>query len=565
MNNKPDKLNNTTGSESPEAATSEQDSVSAKRSSDKLRFGAIIAVIAAVVMLIVLIAGSSVISDKRASAADKEKADLFAQNLTDTLTQKSQERVEKQFWKGYTIKDSGIYEGLMFDITDDYSSYGPSDENFSILGKDGEYELPSYGDVRRYSIVGAKYDGNTYDVSIEYDPSDYESSSSDEDSKAYNANNFPDTKSLSSDSTAIINPESAYLKFDTSSDGEYEYDDTTQSFKHEGSSLEQTAVDNFYAKYTTFYENAVSTINSYLTQNGYDSSHMLRGSDFIQSSAKEAKESELKKSITRDTTLLAYESGDGVAFRSNIVFTLTDVTQIGIPQTVTDTLRSRLQGATITEIQADGTSVSRTAESADISAAVSTLEPQIQSLWNDATSSSELQEQFVAYQSDNAFSSLDNIYLMYYPLKVSEWEDDTINIDISAVRDRYKTDGKLNLYIVPQLGLLSSESVPYDSIQASDYIAPDLKGGTITYGENGLADNAVSVENSGTLYDMARIRINYIKGWFRTLAAADTNDSVVAENDSQDIIYNLTVGIYESSGGKFSDSDLITTREVSCS
>lgn len=545
----------------PENAVASDGTAAAK--TRHLRAGAVAALIIVTALIVTLIAGSIVLSGRRTSAAEKNKADRFAQSLAATLSKKGQENVEKQFWNGYNIKNSGKFSGLMFDVTDDYENYGPADSSFSILKKDGENELPSYGDVRRYAITGAKYQDRTYDVAIEYDPSDYEDDSS-EDAKSYNVNSFPDVKSLSSEKTAVVNPESAYLTFDTDANGEYEYDSLSGNFKYKGSSLEDTAVEQFYAKYTSFYENAVSTVNSYLSQNGFDSAHMLKGSDFIQSSAKDSKETSMKKSISRNTTLYAYKSGDGTAFRSNVVFTLSDVTEIGMPNVVTDALSTRLQGSTITQIQHDGTSLTRQAGATDISAAISALQPQIQALWNSATTTAALQVQFMVYESDKSFDSLDSIYLMYYPLRLSEWESDMISIDISGIRSDYSTDDKLNLYIVPQIGLLSNETgMPFGSIQGAEYIAPKLAGGTITYGGGGLADTSVSVANAGTLFDMTRIRVNYLKGWFRTLAAADMNDSIVAKSSPQDIVYDLKISVYKSSDGRFSDKDLITTRRVS--
>ncbi|MDD7409544.1 MAG: hypothetical protein SOV71_00070 [Anaerovoracaceae bacterium] len=563
MNYTPDKLNKTRDENIPETEAQAQADDTPKESRG-LKLGAVISVIVLAAVAAALIAGAFAASGKRADAAEKQQADAFARELTETLENKGQDRVEKQFWKGYDIKNKGIFDGLMFDIVDAYDKYGPSDKKFSILNKDGEYEIPNTGEIRRYSIVGAKYKGEKYDVSVEYDPSGY-GKDADKSSRAYNVNEFPDTGSLSAESTAVINPESAYLTFDTDSSGNYEYDSTTESFKHKGSSMEQSAADKFYTKYTTFYENAVAEADTYLAQAGIDSSHMLSGADFIQPEKKAEKTAEMKKSISRDTTLLAYGSGEGVGLKSNVVFTLADPTQIGMPQTVMSALQTRLQGATITQLQEDGTMASRTVTAEDINAITSAVQPQIQALWNDSTSSSSLQEQFTVYESDNSFTELKNIYLMYYPLKISEWESDTVNIDISAVNGKYKSDKKLDLYIVPQLGLIASKTVPYDAVQASDYIAPELNGGTVAYGQNGMAETSVSVANPGTLFDMNRIRVNYIKGWFRTLAAADMRDSVVAENGSQDIIYDLKVGIYRSSGGRYAGKDLITTRETSCS
>ena len=115
---------------------------------------------------------------------------------------------------------------------------------------------------------------------------------------------------------------------------------------------------------------------------------------------------------------------------------------------------------------------------------------------------------------------------------------------------------------MPQLGLLASGKTAYKNIQASDYIAPKLEGGDISFD---YSSRTATVKNQGTLFDMNRIRVNYVKGYMRTLAAADMNDSITKNTDPEDILYTLQVKIYKASQGRFSKGDYIAESSVICS
>jgi hypothetical protein len=168
----------------------------------------------------------------------------------------------------------------------------------------------------------------------------------------------------------------------------------------------------------------------------------------------------------------------------------------------------------------------------------------------------------MVYESDRSFTNLENIYLMYYPLRNGQWKSDTISIDISKMRTLYKKTNKLNLYVVPQLGLLASSKTAYEQIQASDYIAPKLGGGEILFDGS---SRTMSVKNEGALYDIPRIRVNYVKGYMRPLAALDMTDSITGKTDPKDILYALNVKVYKASKGKFPEGNFITESSVTSS
>lgn len=533
-----------------------------------LRITSLTAVVITVLLAIAAIMTAAAVHDSRAAKEQKAKAEEFAAVLLDTLQSKGQERVQEQFWNGFIYNDEDgeqrRFDGMPFDIVDDYDRMGPSGSDFQIYDKKEGATIPETGNPQRYTILGASWEGSDYDVQIKYDPSGYGDDKG-SDSHAYNVNSFPDTRDLTSESTAVINPEGAYVSFDTDVNGEYEYDDTSQQFRSETRTLESSAMDRIFQKRATFYEEISTMISQVMNLTEIHNWHEIEGTAFYNDSDKSQKIPELQKLTTRNTTILA-EGGSGSAdVTSSVIFKLTDPSFIGDPDKVIQALPEVFKDATVTvTVENEDGTVTTTEEPVSperIDELTKIMTEHVENIYKAATTDRALTEQFMVYESDRPFYQLDSIYLMYYPLRNAAWKSDTISIDISDVRNQYKTDDKLELYIVPQLGLLASNRTSYESIQASDYIAPKLAGGTISYDDSQLA----SIEGEGGLFDMSRIRVNYIKGYLRTLAAADMKDSITTDKDPEDIIYNLSVRIYKASEGRFSKGGLIADSSVTSS
>ena len=542
-----------------------------------LRITSLTLIAVTVILAIAAILTGTALHDARAAETQQSKAEDFAETLLDTLQSMGQERVESQFWNGFScIAPSGeasVYNGMPFSVVDSYDRIGPVDRQFRILSGKAGSKLPGNGEIKRYAILGTEYQGTGYDVQIQYDPSGY-GSDSESDSHAYNVNNFPDTRTLTSDTTAIISPEGAYVRFPVNADGSYEYDNISQQFRSESLTLESSAVDNIFMKRSTFYEEAVAIANSTINDTEIHNWRKLIGTSFYDSSDKSQKVQELKKDITRNTIILA-EGGEGnVRITSSVLFKLTNPSFVGDPEKVISALPGMFTNATVIvpkeveETAADGTVtkvetlVEEPVSQERIDELVSALTDRIHELYEQATSDEACTEQFLVYESDHPFLKLDNIYLMYYPLRNGQWKSDTISIDISQVNRLYNKTQKLSLYVVPQLGLLASGKTAYENIQASDYIAPKLEGGKISFDHS---SRTATIENQGTLFDLARIQINYVKGYMRTLAAADMKDTITKHTDPEDILYTLQVKLYKASQGRFEDRDYIMESSVTSS
>ena len=567
---------------------------------NRLRITSLTAVAVVVVLAIAAILTGAGLHDSHAAQEEKEKADEFAEQILHTLQSMGQNRVEQQFWNGFSYKDPkgavDLFDGMPFDIVDDYDQIGPADKEFQIFPKDKGLSIPGTGEVQQYVVLGAAHKGSEYDVQIKYDPSGYGEDSV-SDSHAYNTNNFPDISSLTSESTAIISPEGAYVKFQTDTSGEYEYDDTSQQFKSETRTLETSVLDNMYEKRASFYEEAVSLVNSTLNQTEIHNWNKLTGTSFYSTTDKSQKLIELRKKIARNTVILVQGGEGNVVVMSAVLFKLTDPSFVGDPQAVIDALPGVFANATMTETieqvveeepepsegsqnqqtAADGTNTQGDSERKTktvkvkvevpvpqewVDALTNTLTNEIRTMYEAATSDEALTEPFMVYESDRSFSNLENIYLMYYPLRNGQWKSDTISIDFSKVRTLYKKTHKLNLYVVPQLGLLVSNKNAFGQIQASDYIAPKLGGGQITFDGS---SRTMSVKNEGALFDIPRLRVNYVKGFMRPLAAVDMTDSITGKTDPKDIIYALDVKVYKASKGNFPEAGFITERTVTSS
>lgn len=533
-----------------------------------LRITSLTAIAITVFLAIAAIIMAAAVHDSRAAEEQRAKAEDFAGTLLNVLQSKGQERVQEQFWNLFVYTDEDgeqrQFDGLPFDIVDDYASMGPSDRDFQIYDKNEGAKIPETGKVQRYTILGASWKNSEYDVQIEYDPSGY-SDDSRSDSHAYNVNSFPDTGNLTSDSTAIVNPEGAYVSFDTDVNGEYEYDDTSQQFKSESRTLESSAMDRIFQKRATFYEEISTMISLVMNQTEIHGWNEIKGTTFYDDTDKSQKIPELQKLTTRNTTILAEGRNGLVDVTSSVVFKLTDPSFIGDPDKVIAALPGVFTNATVTvTVENEDGTVTVAEEPVPqerVDALTEIMTEHVNNIYKVATTDRALTEQFMVYESDRPFSQLDSIYLMYYPLRNGAWKSDTISIDISDVRKLYSTDDKLELYVVPQLGLLASGRRSYESIQASDYIAPKLAGGDISYDESQL----VSVGGEGSLFDMSRIRVNYIKGYLRPLAAADMKDTITTDTDPEDIIYTLGVKIYKASEGRFPKGGFIAGNSVTSS
>ena len=542
-----------------------------------LRVTSLTLIVITVILAIAAILTGTALHDARASEVQQNKAEDFAEMILDTLQSMGQKRVESQFWNGYSYTDQtgtlSVYNGEPFSIVEQYDQMGPADGQYQLVPAEKGEKIPVTGDVQRYAILGTQYEGSGYDVQILYDPSGYGEDSESE-SHAYNVNNFPDTGTLTSDATAIISPEGAYVRFPVGADGSYEYDNLSQQFRSEAITLESSALDNIYVKRSTFYEEAVAIVNSTINDTEIHNWRKLIGTSFYDSSDKSQKIKELQKKISRRTVILAEGSEWSVKITSSVLFKLTDPSFIGDPQALINALPGMFTDATVTVpkeeevLQEDGTVVKvQTLVEEPVpqerrDELIKALTDRINELYEQAASEEGCTEQFMVYETDHPFLKLENIYLMYYPLRNGQWKNDTISIDISRVSRLYGKDHKLNLYVVPQLGLLASGKTAYENIQASDYIAPKLEGGEISFDH---ASRTASVNRQGTLFDLNRISVNYVKGYMRKLAAADMKDSIMKNVDPEDILYTLQVKIFKASQGRFSEGDYIAGSSVTSS
>lgn len=535
--------------------------ISVQRKNQFLRITSLAVMILTVFLMIAMILAAAGVHDAKIAAQQKDDAEDFAVALVRSLQSKGLQRVQSQFWDGYRYLDeegeASRFDGIPFTILDDFKQAGPADKTFSILKKNEKKSLssiPGTGKVQRYAILDASHNDKKYDVQIEYDPSGYGQESR-SDAHAYNKNSFPSAGSLTSDTTAVINPEGAYVSFASDSSGSFKYDDVAQQFKSETRTMEISAMDKMYARRATFYEQAAALINSNMASTEVHNWQQIKGSAFYTTDDKNERIPELKKSTTRNTIIYASGVNGAVSVKSCVQFCLTDESFVGDPKAVIDALPGIFTNATVTVLAEDGTETEEPVPETRVTALKKLLEDQVRNLYKQSTTREALTEQFMVYESDHAASTLENIYLMYYPLRNSEWKRDTISLDFSAIRKQYSKENRLNLYVVPQLGLLIDKKTSYDTIQAADYIAPKLAGGQITFGGD---TDLVSIEGLGTLYDIPRVRVHYIKGFMKNLAAADMKDSLTEKTDPNDIIYQLNVKVYKASNGCFRDGELIT-------
>ncbi len=538
--------------------------------SKALRNGAAVAAVAAAILLVVAFFTGITAAHRHSEEEKITAADIFAEALSNTMAEKGSSRVMSQFWSGYSVLKNGeasVFDGLAFDLTDSFEEYGPADEQYVILSDQEDQVQPETGETQRYIITGAEDDqGDLYDVQIEYNPEPYneDTTISSSASHAYNQNEFPDLNSMNRKETVVIEPEASYVSFETDENGEYIYDEESGRYQtSKDSTMEESALDAFYNDYISFYVKSCETINSYLDELQVDDSHRISAKEFTATTSESDKKASIRQKTGRRTAVQVTSSTN---VEASVIYTLTDSSEIGNPTAVLDTLRTDLFGAYLPSMDEQGNLVQIPITPEGITSIVDALRPQIMNLWNSASSASALQKQYRVYESDNNVSSLENIYLMYTPLRRGFWQSDVLNLDLSQAPVSYNTGHRLQLYLVPQIGEESSRSRPYNSIQASDYLSLELKGGTIRYDEaDFMSGHTVTLTSENALYDLNRVSVHYLKGYTALPAAADSDASIVSRLDSQDIIYQLTIRVYRHADTSFRKSDFLTERTISCS
>ena len=455
-------------------------------------------------------------------------------------------------------------------LTDYYKVY--TDDSFS----DEADRLYSTGQKRCYNIVSAMSDaGDVYDVQIVYDPSSYGSSAEKKDaddnilenSRAFNVNNFPDISTLDSDKTAVVNPngpfvnpvinDSALTSGDSDSDI-YERNDDGISYKFtrgdpdskdtSGRSYEDIVSEAYYELYEGYYQEIVSAVQESLYSHYAESSVTINASAFRTSNPTKAEKlASIQADTTRTTVFTVTESSSGLAtLTGEVVYELTDTTEIGNKATVKTKLSSIISGLTDGENEL----------SADQKEAISDeLDTEIDAIDKEYTSSDNLVRSMEVYYDDDEMD-LENIYYMYTPLS-SGWKADSLKLttqkasgsgeddsDEDKAEEMVSSDRKITLYLVPQVSLMDSDLSSMTESSDDDILSSDK---SVSYRKMKLTGTD-SIK--GLL--AKNITVNYVKNFADIINTANSNDDTIISkfNEAQNVLYDITVRIFKHDDSK---------------
>lgn len=500
------------------------------------------------------------------NASEASYAQSYGQQVLEALKSYGASSVDNQF-RG---KED-------FDITDlaAGASEGVADSSFRIQSSPDEFV---HGDVRHYSILGGTDGSRTYDVQITYDPTDYSQTELDEHGKlvgagatSFDINSFPDASVFSSDTTVVIDPGSTYMVYDTRS-GSYVYD--TEKDRYSGSrstSYEEIALNGYYSMYVSLYQRMCDVMNDIMTTERFNlpSDYYISASDIGIYSMSKMKAA-LAKNLTRRTGILIDGRDGNLNVTASLIFDV-DLTALGdsfgSDAAIESAIREHVSGNLIRN---DGEPMSQAMKEELGGKMWDAASAELSAFFTENAAGLDLEYSICQSTSMN---DLERIYLMYDPLLRSKWSknDDTICVYISddgdtageSILEKFR-DRKLELYIVPQIGLAKMDS-GVKELQSTNYVKPKLTFCKIESDEH----QQMTLDLSDRWNGFANtIHINYMENYLNlsgsgvSAGSGGASSSIVAREESGiEVIYRVTVSVYEhadSTSQAFKSEPLVT-------
>lgn len=452
----------------------------------------------------------------------------FAQQIAEGLEARSADEVDKQLTGAMTA----------FRLVDlgDSGSFGRTDSSFSSAASGDGTAISADSSPRYYFIKDAKAaNGRTYDVQITYDPGTYSSAGAEAGSvHAYNITEFPDVSVFSQDSTAIIEADKSFIEY-TSQDGGYVYDEQKGSYAfQQNDSYESQAVNVLYDRYISFLASVADALNDELQVRGVSDieAHLLDRSDFTGTQSESQKKNELTGHLKRSLIIKLAGDDGKIQLSAYERFELTNDTYVIDETVAANTAQRLLRG--LTDSEGD-----------EISFSADEIKDLVHELADTARGEGyeNIRPTYRVWFGEEGYSELQSIYLMYTPLGMSYYSD-TIAIDMSdaALSSIYNENSRLDLYLVPQLGLLSDAD-------SEKYLKPEVAGCVLS---NESAGSGMTVTLNNIPYN--KLTLSYVKGWIKenALVAGNSRQSVV-KTASGNIIYDINIKIFKSDAGRWSE------------
>ena len=452
-------------------------------------------------------------------ADEKEAAVEYAQQLMESLQSLGATEVEKEF----SERNSDFKDFLGGGTVD------ATDSGFINI-RSGSLKA---GDSRYYRILKGEAAGREYDAQISYIPAEI----------AYDVKDFPDISAFDRNKTLILNPAGSYVDYISESGG-YMYDVSSESYiGYRSTSHENIYTESIYAVYKAAYQQICSAVNEALLERNPSNSQiqLLQLQDLMPQDA-EIQKKMLTRAVERKTGIKVKHTGRGFFVTAVLDYSLRDSAAAG----------------NLSEVQAV---VSK--HCAEAGVAVPGLNAVVADIWAETVKNDNFNHRYIIYKNSEPIKNLKSIYLMYDPLKRTEWSTDNIAVDMSEAISSYSDSNRLELYVVPQKGLIKMSNDTDYIFQTTDYIAPSITGAKIS--GSSLADiNIASGAFAGGL-----IQLHYMKGFFNesgAFAAANSVGSIVAkETEKRDVIFDIQIKIYKHVSGRekpFNQANMLTQLDL---
>ncbi len=520
----------------------------------------IVAMLLVGIVIVPLLTNFAVSARVNAKSLKTKDVTAYAEQILETLQSYTPDEVDEQF--GGSVDDFKIA-----DISD-RTDFGYTNSSFEI-GKNDDgnstdaAKKAAQGQPRYYYIRGAEApSGRTYDIQVTYDPTSYSRSKSDNSSDgtstaapvdvhAYNLEEFPDARVFSRGSTAIINPSDPHITFS--------YDDDQNYTPVSDTSYEESAVDSMYSVYTAFLDNLRARFQDILDERMGSAAPRLTRNDFTStvSVSEKDKKQQIRNAINRYTLIMVDADNDNgrIKLSAYMQFFLENSGSNDDELKVIDAPVARTRAKDTLEGLIDTETDKRIIEDTEIDSIITEIEAQVRT-----SMSSELVPSYNVFWDDEGRGKLDTVYLMTKPLLQKTYsdgfKDDRIAVYFTASAGKiYNSGNRLNMYIVPQTGLLGDNDDP------GKYIKPEITGvkePKVVYDEINKSHNLTArLEDMKTGLPSGKISVHYAKDWFDPSNIdydsnlKDNMSSELVKKISSDFIYDIKVTVYESSGGKW--------------
>lgn len=385
------------------------------------------------------------------------------------------------------------------------------------------------GSSRYYRILGAEAAGREYDAQISYSPA----------KTAYNMSDFPDISAFDKEKTVILNPAGSYVDYISDTDG-YMYDVSSKSYiGYRSNSYENIYTESIYAVYKAAYQQICAAVNEALLEKNPQilSSQLLQLKALMPDDA-EVRKRALTRSVERKTAIKIRHTKEGFFIMAVLDYSL----------------KGAASAAEFADLQA---AVNR--HCIEAGTALPELNSMVANIWAETMREENFHHSYMIYKSAEPVQKLQSVYLMYDPLKASEWANDSIALDMSDVISEYNDSNRLSLYIVPQKGLIGMSNDTDYRLQSTDYIAPFITGAKIS------GNSATDIKIAPGGFSGGLLKLHYMKGFFSesgAFAASNSIDNIVAkEAEERDYIFDIKIKIYKHATGRekpFDKSKMLT-------